>query len=70
MGGTINMYMNGEEVVQKMNLVEGRLRAARNNALSLVNTPNFAELKKVWEMNRKSQYHKYVNMFKSFPTVK
>lgn len=65
-----NMYMNGEDVVQKMNLVEGRLRASRNNALSLVNTPNFAELKKIWEMNRKSQYHKYVNMFKSFPTVK
>lgn len=65
-----NMYMNGEDVVQKMNLVEGRLRAARNNALSLVNTPNFAELKKIWEMNRKAQYHKYVNMFKSFPTVK
>ena len=60
-----NMYMNGENVVQQMNLVEGRLRGARNNALSLVNTPNFGELKKIWEMNRKAQYHKYVNMFKS-----
>ena len=65
-----NMYMNGENVVQQMNLVEGRLRGARNNALSLVNTPNFGELKKIWEMNRKAQYHKYVNMFKSTPTTR
>lgn len=64
-----NLYMNGEDVAQKMNLIEGRLRGARNNALSYVNTPNFGELKKMWEVNRKAQYHKYVNMFKSFPTV-
>lgn len=64
-----SMYFAGEDVVQKMNLVEQRLRAARNNALSLVNTPNFAELKKIWEINRKAQYHKYVNMFKSYPVI-
>lgn len=64
-----SMYFAGEDVVQKMNLVEQRLRAARNNALSLVNMPNFAELKKIWEINRKAQYHKYVNMFKSYPVI-
>jgi len=64
-----SMYFAGEDVVQKMNLVEQRLRAARNNALSIVNTPNFAELKKIWEVNRKAQYHKYVNMFKSYPVI-
>lgn len=64
-----NMYINGEDVVQKLSLVEQRLRAARNNALSIVNTPDFAEMKKLWEVNRKAQYHKYVDMFKSYPTA-
>lgn len=61
-----NLYMNGEDVVQKLNLIEQRLRAARNNALSLVNTPNFVEMYKMWEMNRKAQYGKYYDMFKSY----
>jgi hypothetical protein len=61
-----NLYMNGEDGVQKLNLIEQRLRAARNNALSLVNTPNFAEMYKMWEMNRKAQYNKYYDMFKSY----
>lgn len=60
-----NLYMNGEEVTQKMQLVEQRLRAARNNALTIVNTPDFAEMKQLWEMNRKAQYGKYYDMFKS-----
>ena len=60
-----NLYMNGEDVSQKMQLVEQRLRAARNNALTIVNTPDFAEMKQVWEMNRKAQYAKYYDQFKS-----
>ena len=64
-----NMYINGEDVVQKLNLVEQRLRGARNNALSIANTPDFAEMKKLWETNRKAQYHKYFDMFKSYPVV-
>lgn len=61
-----NLYMNGEEVMQKLNLVEQRLRAARNNALSLVNTPNFSEMKKMMDMNRKAMSFKYIDMFKSY----
>lgn len=64
-----NMYINGEDVVQKLNLVEQRLRSARNNALSIVNMPDFAEMKKLWETNRRSQYHKYFDMFKSYPVI-
>ena len=64
-----NLLMNGEEVMQKLNLIEQRFRAARNNALSLVNTPNFAEMRKLWDMNRKAQYSKYYDMFASFPTA-
>jgi hypothetical protein len=60
-----NLYLNGEDVSQRMQLVEQRLRAARNNAKSLVNTPNFAELKQVWSANRKAMYHRYYDMFKS-----
>jgi len=60
-----NLFMNGEDVAQKMQLVEQRLRAARNNALTIVNTPDFAEMKQLWETNRKAQYGKYYNMFKS-----
>ena len=61
-----NLYINGEDVVQKLQLVEQKLRSARNNALTIVNTPDFAEMKKNWELNRKAMYHKYYNMFKSF----
>ena len=42
------------------------LRAARNNALGFVNTPDFAEMRKVWTMNRRAQYHNYYNMFLSY----
>jgi hypothetical protein len=61
-----NLYINGEDVAQKIQLIEPKLRAARNNALSIVNTPDFAEFKKNWELNRKGMYHKYYNMFKSW----
>ena len=60
-----NLFINGEDVAQKLQLIEPRLRAARNNALSIVNTPDFAEMKKLWELNRKGMYHKYYDMFKS-----
>lgn len=60
-----NLYINGEDVVQKMQLIEQRLRSARNNALSIVNTPDFAEMYKLWQTNRKAQYSKYYDMFKS-----
>jgi hypothetical protein len=61
-----NLYMNGEEVMQKLNLVEQRLRASRNNALSLVNTPNFEEMRKMMNMNRKAMNYLYYDMFKSY----
>lgn len=60
-----NLYLNGEDVSQRMQLIEQRLRGARNNALSIVNTPDFAEMYKLWQTNRKAQYYKYYDMFKS-----
>jgi hypothetical protein len=64
-----NMVWQGENVSQQLGLVEGRLRAARNNALSFVNTPNFAEMRKIWEVNRRAQYHNYYNMFLSYAPI-
>lgn len=62
-----NLVMNDEpQAAKKIELIEMRLRAARNNALSLVNTPNFSEMKQTWAMNRKAQYAKYYDMFRSY----
>jgi len=59
-----NLFLNGEDVSQRIQLVEQRLRAARNNAYSLVNTPDYQEMHDVWETNRKAMYARYYNMFK------
>ena len=63
-----NMIFSGENVVNQSQMIEQRLRAARNNALGFVNTPNFEEYRKIWEVNRKAQYNKYYDMFSSFAT--
>jgi hypothetical protein len=60
-----NLYLNGEDVSQKLQLIESRMRGARNNALSFVNTPNFKELEDLWKANRRVQYSRYYDMFKS-----
>lgn len=62
-----NLLMNDENVSAKLNLVEQRLRQARNYAKMIVNTPNFAEMKQLWEANRKAQYAKFYEPFKSYP---
>ena len=54
-----------EDVAQKMQLIEGKLRSARNNALSIVNTPEFAEMYQLWKTNRKAMYSRYYDMFKT-----
>jgi hypothetical protein len=62
-----NMIMNGENVnANQIQIIETRLKAARNNAYSCVNTPNFNELRRIWEVNRKAQYHNFYNAFRSY----
>ena len=61
-----NLMMDGQNVTAQLQLVMGEYRAARNYALSIVNTPNFSEMQKVWAMNRKAMYAKYYDMFKSY----
>ena len=62
-----NMLFAGENVAQQLGLITQKLRAARNNALGFVNTPDFAEMRKLWTMNRRAQHHNYYNMFLSDP---
>jgi len=63
-----NLIMNDEEVnPNKIQLIEQRLRAARNNALSVVNTPNFGEIKELYKANRNAMHAKYFDMFSSNP---
>jgi hypothetical protein len=61
-----NLYMNGEDVAQRMQLIEQRVKTSRNAALSFINTPNFREMEKLWWTNRKAMYSKYYDMFKSY----
>jgi len=62
-----NLLMNDEPVTAKLQIVEARLRQARNYAKSIVNTPNFAEMKEMWWANRKAQYGRFYDQFKSYP---
>jgi hypothetical protein len=61
-----NLALNGENVAPRLNLIMGDLRAARNQALSFVNTPNFAEIKQIWKANRTAQYSRFYDMFSSY----
>jgi hypothetical protein len=60
-----NMMYAGENTSALLQLTEMRLRAARNNALSYVNTPDFEEMRHMWELNRRAMSNKYIDMFKS-----
>jgi hypothetical protein len=60
-----NLALNGEDVAQRLQILVPAFKEARNNALSLVNTPNIKEMEKLWWTNRKAQYAKYYDMFKS-----
>lgn len=61
-----NLIMDDEQVnPAKIQLIEQRYRAARNYALTIVNTPNFGELRRLYRMNRRAMHHKYYDMFAS-----
>lgn len=61
-----NLFLNGENTIQKLQLIQAKLRPARSNALSFINTPDFGEMKRVWAKNRKAMYDKYYNMFSGY----
>lgn len=43
------------------------VRESRNYALLICNTPNFSEMLALWTLNRKAQYSRFYDMFKSNP---
>ena len=51
-----NLIMDGNNVAPQLQLVAQEYRAARNYALTIVNTPNFSEMQNVWAINRKALY--------------
>jgi hypothetical protein len=61
-----NLFLNGENTSQKLQLVQAKLRPARTNALSFINMPDFFEMKQMWAKNRKAMYDKYYNMFSGY----
>ena len=65
----MNTLLN-KEYLKICYLIEGKLRAARNNALGFVNTPDFKEMQKIWQVNRRAQHHNYYNMFKSYASIR
>jgi hypothetical protein len=63
-----NLLFDGDMNLQAMiQLVKGQLRAARNNALTVVNTPDFREMRNLHDLNRKAFYGKFYAMFASYP---
>lgn len=66
-----NLYYNDEEQnINKIQLLQQDFRASRNNAMSLVNTPNFNELKELFRANRNAWYNRFYSMFASHPNFK
>lgn len=61
-----NLYLNGEDVSQRISLIEPRYRAARNNAMSLVNTPDFQQMFEAWKNNRARMHQRYYEPFRSY----
>lgn len=63
-----NLLFDGDMNLQGMvQLVKTQLRAARNNALTVVNTPDFREMRTLHDLNRKAYYGKFYAMFASYP---
>lgn len=65
-----NLLLNGEDIKPNViSLIEQRYKTARIAALSLVNTPNFKEIKELHQANRNAMYSKYYDMFARVPRV-
>jgi hypothetical protein len=61
-----NLWMSGEDVERKLAYLANSVRTARIEARNVVNTPDFAELKETWLLNRRAYNERYVNMFRAY----
>ncbi len=65
-----NLFMNDTpNADKKLQLIEARLSSARSKALNVVLTPNFEELRSIYNTNRKAMYGKYYQMFSSYGPI-
>ena len=58
-------YSSGEEVKVKYDAAKMETREARARALSIVNMPNFQDMKAVFEGNRRAQYSRYYDFWRT-----
>lgn len=58
-----NMVLDREPVGDSLALIERRIVSARRNAMTVVNTPDFAELKETWELNRQAMLQRFYHIF-------
>jgi hypothetical protein len=59
-----NFYIDGEDVAQKLNLIELRYKESKVVAETLVNTWELSEMKTAHDSNRAAMYQKYYYIFK------
>lgn len=61
-----NIFNDGDTTVNpQMQLVEARFKAARNNALTITNMPDFQEMHNLHQLNRRAMYARYYEPFYS-----
>lgn len=58
-----NLYINGEDVLQRWQMIKQDLRVARINALSFINMPDYEEIQEVHQSNRRKMFHQYYRIF-------
>lgn len=62
-----NVYLDGDATAfNAWQMVKADLKAARNYALGIANTPNFEEMKRVWSLNRRAYYDKFYEPLASY----
>lgn len=60
-----NLYLAGEDVKNRWDIMTRKRAIAQQQAFTYVRTPEFNDLKTIWEENRKANYRKYFNIFKT-----
>lgn len=60
-----NLFINGEDVAQKMQLMGERRKIAKGAAKAIVRMPNFGEMLELHNQNKKAMWHRYYSQFSS-----
>lgn len=61
-----SIFMDGDTTAsQQLQLADQRLKESRNNALTVVNTPDFKEMRDTHDLNRKAMYSRFYQPFYS-----